>query len=150
MLISKMAFEHDLKYGEAGEKVIKEAIRKVYPKAYKPEDDAFDLVIPETGQTVEVKTDKGSRESENIVVETASRGKPSGIYGPADLWGQVYYSDKFESWVYFITTTDKMKEFANLYGKEIVGGDEKASDLLLLKKKDIELYFSFKIKKIDD
>lgn len=142
-----MSYEHDLRFGEATEKVILSKVREVYPKAYKPEDNSFDIVIPETGQTMEIKTDRGSKKSPNIAVETSCKGKPSGIYGPADLWAQVFYSDKAEKWIYFIVRTKDMKDFAENQGHKTTGGDNNDSELLLLEKVEVEKYFRNALRK---
>ena len=82
-------YDEDLPYGEAGEKVVLEIIQKKYPKAYKMQGNfkEYDIKIPETEETVEVKRDKQTDISGNAFIETYCNHIKSGINATtADYW----------------------------------------------------------------
>ena len=82
-------YDVDLPYGEAGEKVVLEIIQKKYPKAYKMQGNfkEYDIKIPETEETVEVKRDKQTDISGNAFIETYYNHNKSGINATtADYW----------------------------------------------------------------
>jgi len=87
-----MSFNKDLKIGETVEDQFLGIIRKKYPCAVKIPNkfSEYDIFIPETDKKIEVKFDKKSCETGNIVIEIEMFGKPSGLMvTKADLW--VFY-----------------------------------------------------------
>ncbi len=141
-----MGFNEDLKFGKKGELFILPILQKHYPLARKSEVLEYDLYIPETDKKVEVKTDRGSKESPNIVVEVSCGGKDSGVRGVSDLWAQIFYSHRQREWVYFITKTKKMHSFSILRGVHVPGGDDNKSDLLKIRKVLVEREFKDKLR----
>jgi hypothetical protein len=87
-------FKNDLDRGLNIEKKVLLMIQNKYPcaclvNAYK----GYDIWIPETHQSVEVKYDPKSKETGNIVIEIEMYDKPSGLMAStADWW--VFYDDE--------------------------------------------------------
>jgi hypothetical protein len=89
-----MGFTADLRLGEEIEEKLLAVIRKKHPSAVKipKKFSAYDIFIPENGKKIEVKYDKKSNETGNIVIEIEMFGKPSGLMATeADWW--VFYDD---------------------------------------------------------
>ena len=84
------AFKKDLATGEKTQDKVLERIREEYPKAYQKEGyfKEYDIMIPEINKTVEVKQDKKSNYTGNIVIEVEMPpGKPSALSTTtADYW----------------------------------------------------------------
>ena len=76
----KQTFKDDLKRGEKVELDVLKIIQKKYPNAYKIEGycKEYDLYVPDVGG-IEVKYDKKSKETGNIVIEIEMFGKPSAL-----------------------------------------------------------------------
>lgn len=72
-------FEKDVLKGESAEKAVLRIIRKKYPKAYKDNIKAWDIVVPEINKTFEVKRDFLVHKTGNYFIETKSGGTPSGL-----------------------------------------------------------------------
>ena len=90
-----MSFSADLAIGESVEEKFLNVIRNKYPSAVKIPNkfSDYDIFIPEKDLKIEVKYDKKSNETGNIVIEIEMFGKPSGLMATkADLW--VFYDDK--------------------------------------------------------
>jgi hypothetical protein len=93
-----MSFAFDLIEGIAVEEKVLKKIKEKYPSAtlinaYK----GYDIWIPETHQSVEVKYDPMSNQTGNIVVEIEMSGKKSAlITTTADFW--VFYDDNVYAW----------------------------------------------------
>ena len=81
-------FHEDLERGKAIERKALEVIRKKYPSASLIEAfKGYDIWIPETHKSVEVKYDPMSNETGNIVIEIEMNGKASAlITTTADFW----------------------------------------------------------------
>jgi hypothetical protein len=82
-------YNRDLPYGEAGESVVLDLIKLKYPKAYKIKGNhaEFDIMIPETNKTVEVKRDAKAHKTGNVFIETRCNGFDSGLnITTADHW----------------------------------------------------------------
>ena len=71
-------FKNSLAIGRTSEDEVCAKIRKKYPKAYVMQGyfKGYDIYVPETGKKVEVKQDKKSNFTGNIVVEIEFNGKP--------------------------------------------------------------------------
>lgn len=87
-------FKHDLERGSSVEDKVLAIIQKTCPCATKVEAfKGYDIWIPETHKSVEVKYDPMSNETGNIVIEIEMFGKPSALMTTtADYW--VFYDDK--------------------------------------------------------
>ena len=90
-------FKDSLSIGHKSEDAVCKNIQKKYPKAYVVEGycKGFDIYVPETDKRVEVKQDKKSNFTGNIVVEVEFNGKPSALSTTtADYWvfddGEIY------------------------------------------------------------
>ena len=81
-------FHEDLERGKAIESKALEVIRQKYPSASLIEAfKGYDIWIPETHKSVEVKYDPMSNETGNIVIEIEMNGKASAlITTTADFW----------------------------------------------------------------
>lgn len=84
-----MTFAESLECGYAAEDRILREIRRRYPCATRIVGrwDGYDIIIPESGVTIEVKKDLRSLDTGNILVEWEFNGRPSGILTTrADWW----------------------------------------------------------------
>ena len=74
-------FKEALTSGKEYEYMYRDFLRQWYPNASVKEGycKEYDIVIPEINQTVEVKLDKKSNFTGNMVVEVEFNGKPSGL-----------------------------------------------------------------------
>ena len=75
--------------GSLGENFVLNSIQKKYKSAYQKEGkySAYDIYIPETNKTIEVKYDKGSLRSGNFFVELKDYEVKSGLsISTADWW----------------------------------------------------------------
>ena len=74
-------FKESLSIGHSAEDAVCAKINKKYPKAHVMEGycKGYDIYVPETGKKVEVKQDKKSNYTGNIVVEIEFNGKPSAL-----------------------------------------------------------------------
>ena len=131
------AFKKDLAAGEATQDSVLKRIRKEYPKAYQKQGKfkEYDIMIPEINTTVEVKQDKKSNYTGNIVIEVEMPpGKPSALSTTtADYWifsdGECYMWWKPEDLkklvkpmrsVTFIGNGDDIEKKAYLVDKTII------------------------------
>jgi|TARA_R110001606_G_C14878976_1_gene591002 hypothetical protein len=84
-----ITFNADLKQGQAVEDLILGLIRFRYPQAERfiGKCKPYDIYVPERNIYIEVKADKKSIETGNIVVEIEMFGKPSGLNSTkSDFW----------------------------------------------------------------
>jgi len=91
-------FRHYKAGGIKAEDEVLEYLRKQYPSAYRITGYApgFDIAVPETKETVEVKQDKKSLYTGNFVVEIAFGGHRSGLSTTkADYWIFVDYEKMY-------------------------------------------------------
>lgn len=82
-------YNRDLPYGEAGELVVLDLIRLKHPMAHKIEGNhaEYDIMIPETNKTVEVKRDAKAHKTGNVFIEIRCNGFDSGLnITTADHW----------------------------------------------------------------
>lgn len=82
-------YSRDLPYGEVGESIVLDLIKLKHPKAYKIKGNhaEFDIMIPETNKTVEVKRDAKAHKTGNVFIETRCNGFDSGLnITTADHW----------------------------------------------------------------
>ena len=75
-------FADDVVVGEGYEKLVLAKIKRKYPLVYKREGyfKDYDLYIPETNESVEVKFDLLSEKTGNFFFEVASDDRPSGLF----------------------------------------------------------------------
>ena len=82
-------FHRDLNQGKKIEDIVLAKIHKKYPLASKLEGKVkpYDIYIPELNIYIEVKSDKKSQETGNIVIEIEMYNKPSGLNSTkSDIW----------------------------------------------------------------
>ena len=136
-------FKKSLEIGHTSEDNVCAKIRKKYPKAYVMQGyfKGYDIYVPETGKKVEVKQDKKSNFTGNIVVEIEFNGKPSALSTTkADYW--VFDDGESYMWI----TPDILREIiepmnpVTFTGK----GDNKSKQAYLVKK-DIIINKSLKV-----
>ena len=130
-----MSFQSDLAYGEQGELFVLKKLHYKYPKAYKVEGycKEWDLFVPEKNIGVEVKSDRATHKTGNVVIENKYGGAPSGIETTKATWWEYITKDN----LYWITP-DKIKECIkdnNLQSLDCapLNGDTKRKNLYLIK-----------------
>ena len=82
-------FHRDLDQGKKVEDIVLAKIHEKYPLATKLKGKVkpYDIYIPELNIYVEVKSDKKSQETGNIVIEVEMYDKPSGLNSTrSDVW----------------------------------------------------------------
>ena len=82
-------FKRDLDQGKKVEDIVLAKIHEKYPLATKLEGKVkpYDIYIPELNIYVEVKSDKKSQRTGNIVIEVEMYDKPSGLNSTrSDVW----------------------------------------------------------------
>jgi hypothetical protein len=83
------SFQTDLLVGKDVEKTVLNQIQNKYPKAFMIDGkfSPYDIFIPETSKSVEVKSDRKSQHTGNLVIEISMYGKPSALMTTlADYW----------------------------------------------------------------
>ena len=122
-------FNTDLEFSKRAEKYTEIELQKKYPKTkritgYHKE---YDIIVPEVDKTIEVKSDRRTKETGNLFIECESRGKPSGISTTkADVW--LYYIEPKDFKQVKIVRTDVLKKLIkdNKFRK-VKGGDNNTS-----------------------
>ena len=93
-------FHEDLEKGKQTEYALCDIVKKKYPKTFVREGycKGYDISIPEINKTVEVKQDKKSNFTGNIVIEVEMPvGKPSALLTTtADFWA--FYDGEYFMW----------------------------------------------------
>lgn len=130
-----MSFQTDLAFGEQGELFVLKKLHYKYPKAYKVEGycKEWDLFVPEKEIGIEVKSDRATHKTGNVVIENKYGGKPSGIETTKATWWAYITKDN----LYWITP-NKIKECIkdnNLQSLDCapLNGDTKRKNLYLIK-----------------
>ena len=149
IITNKMAgknFKGSLVIGHKSEDAVCAKINKKYPKAYvKPGYcKEYDIYVPEIDKKVEVKQDKKSNFTNNIVVEIEMPpGTPSGLSTTeSDYW--VFDDGEIYIWITPDTLRQVVKPFKPV--KFICNGDNKEK-LAYLIKKDIIIKNALKVDK---
>ena len=145
-----MKFAESLVSGKESERLVLNIIKNKYPQAYIKEGyhKEYDIMIPETNKTVEVKKDFKSQYTGNIVVEISMNNKRSALSTTtADWW--VFHLDEQEIvWITLKRLKD-MIEFGGYKLVEFIGeGDEISKQAYLIPKKDLYIQ-SNKIKELN-
>ena len=128
-------FNESLGIGKSSENAVCDKIKKKYPKAYVVDGycKGFDIFVPETSKKIEVKQDKKSNFTGNIVVEIEFNGKPSALSTTtADYW--VFDDGEIYIW---ITPTVLRQVVHPLKAVSFIGNGDNKSKLAYLVKKDI-------------
>ena len=137
----KSVFRKDLEVGKTYENKVLHIIQKKYPKAYLIDGycKEWDIYIPELEKGVEVKYDKKSFDTGNIVVEIEFDGKPSALITTKADWWVIYDGIKY-NW-FTVNNIKKCIKENNLRSKRFVGrGDTKEKKAYLIKKEILYKY----------
>lgn len=127
-------FKNDLNVGLNIELLVLEKLRSKYPSssiinAYK----GYDIWIPEISKSIEVKYDKKSNETGNIVIEIEFNGKPSALMTTtADYW--IFYDDKIFVSIKPIDIVRCIFDLKLQYVEFIGTGDTKSKKAFLVNK----------------
>jgi len=135
------SFYKDLDAGITVELEVLNIIKQKYPKAYKIDGyfSGYDLFVPELNIGIEVKSDKKSLETGNIVIEIEFNHRPSALsVSTAKYW--VIYDGISYHW--FLVKRIKDCIFENqLKAVEFIGnGDTKSKKAYLIKKSILYKY----------
>ena len=140
-------FDIDLGRGKQIEEMFLELVHKSYPLAYivKGYFKDYDIYIPEIKKSVEVKYDKKSIDTGNIVVEVEFNNKPSALSTTkADYW--VWY----DGVNFTIITPENILKCINDTNQKlysfIARGDDKEKKAYLIKK---DLLWQYSLKQIE-
>ncbi|MAG26274.1 hypothetical protein CMI47_12045 [Candidatus Pacearchaeota archaeon] len=128
-------FKDSLNIGHRSEDAVCAKIKKKYPKAHVMEGycKGYDIYVPETKKKIEVKQDKKSNYTGNIVVEIEFNGKPSALSTTeADYW--VFDDGEIYIWITPETLRQVVEPFKPV---KFVGNGDNKEKLAYLIKKDI-------------
>ena len=134
-------FYRDLKVGKIYEKEVLKLLKKKYPKSYIVDGyfKYWDIYIPELDIGVEVKSDKKSLHTGNIVIETEFNNKPSALSTTKAFWW-VIYDGKNYNW-FKVKNIKKCIKDNNLRISNFIGkGDTKEKKAYLIKKEILYKY----------
>jgi hypothetical protein len=137
----KSVFTKDLEVGKTYENKVLHIIQKKYPKAYIIDGycKEWDIYIPELEKGVEVKSDRKSLYTGNIVIEIEFDGKPSALITTKAVWWVIYDGIKY-NW-FTVNNIKKCIKENNLRSKRFVGrGDTKEKKAYLIKKEILYKY----------
>ncbi len=137
----KSVFTKDLEVGKTYENKVLHIIQKKYPKAYIIDGycKEWDIYIPELEKGVEVKSDRKSLDTGNIVIEIEFDGKPSALITTKADWWVIYDGIKY-NW-FTVKNIKKCIKENNLRSKRFVGrGDTKEKKAYLIKKEILYKY----------
>jgi len=127
-------FKADLERGKIHEIYVLNKIQKKYKQAYIVDGyfKEYDIFIPELNLGVEVKFDERSKETGNIIIETESAGKRSGISTTkAKYW--VIYDGRNYNWFLTDTIRKCIKEYDFKEREFVCKGDTKTKKAYLIK-----------------
>ena len=138
-------FKESLAIGHTSEDAVCEKIKKKYPRAHVIEGycKGYDIYVPETNKKVEVKQDKKSNYTGNIVIEIEFDGKPSALSTTtADYW--VFDDGEIYIW----TTPSTLRQIIEPYKPaRFIGNGDNKYKLAYLIKKDIIIKHALKVDK---
>ena len=137
-----MSFHSDLAFGEEKELFVLKKVKIKYPKAYKVEGycKEWDIFVPEKKVGIEVKSDRASHKTGNVVIEDSYGGKPSGIETTKAAWW-VYITKCNLYWIKPEHIKDCIKD-NSIESIEFppIQGDYKGKSLYLIKEKVFKNY----------
>ena len=139
----KQTFHRDLKIGKKYEQVVLDSVKEKYPQAYIEDGYCkdWDIYIPELKLGVEVKSDKKSMHTGNIVIEIEFNNKPSALSTTkAKYW--VIYDGYDYNWFLVNDIKRCIEENKLRYATFIGKGDLHSKKAYLIKK---ELLYKYKI-----
>ncbi len=137
----RSVFTKDLEDGKTYENKVLHIIQKKYPKAYIVDGycKEWDIYIPELEKGIEVKSDRKSLYTGNIVIEIEFDGKPSALTTTKADWWVIYDGIKY-NW-FTVSNINKCIVENNLIYKEFIGrGDTKSKKAYLVKKEILYKY----------
>ena len=138
-------FKDSLAIGNTVEDQVCAKIRKKYPKAYVKQGycKGYDIYVPETNKKIEVKQDKKSNFTGNIVIEIEFNGRPSALSTTeAHYW--VFDDGEKYMWI----TPDILRQIIEpMRPVSFVGNGDNKSKLAYLVKKDIIINNCLKVDK---
>ena len=141
--IASKNFKDSLAIGHKSEDAVCAKIKKKYPRAHVMEGycKGYDIYVPETKKKVEVKQDKKSNFTGNIVVEIEFDGKPSALSTTeSDYW--VFDDGEIYIW----TTPDTLRQVVKPFKPvKFVGNGDNKEKLAYLIKKDIIVKHALKV-----
>jgi len=127
-------FKADLERGKIHEIYVLNKIQKKYKQAYIVDGyfKEYDIFIPELNLGVEVKFDERSKETGNIIIETESAGKRSGISTTKAKYWVIYDGRNYNC---FLTDTIRkcIKENDFKEREFVCKGDTKTKKAYLIK-----------------
>ena len=139
--IKMNSFDKDLAAGVSVEISILNKIQSKYPMAVRLEGKIkpYDIYVPETNIYIEIKSDKKSLETGNIVVEVEMFNKPSGLNSTkSDIW--IFYTGR----EYICIKPNRIWECLSrnmLSPVEFIGnGDSQPKKAYLIKKELLKKY----------
>lgn len=144
-------FKIELSPAKRAEKWAKEVLEEKFGTVMMAEDNevSFDLLIRKTGETVEVKYDKMSRNTGMVAIEYESYGKPKGIARTTAnyyfivcfdrSWSEIIKGIKKKGmWIGVLIETTYLKELLKTRKfKRIMGGDNYATKSIIVPVDDI-------------
>lgn len=134
-------FNKDLKRGKQIEYKVLNQIKTKYKNAYIERGyfKEWDIFIPELNFGVEVKLDKKSKYTGNIVIEINFNNKPSGLSTTKAKYWVIYDGYKY-NW-FLVNDINKCINDNNLKYYSFIGeGDSKMKDAYLIKKEILYRY----------
>lgn len=138
----KQTFHRDLKIGKKYEQVVLDSVKEKYPQAYIEDGYCkdWDIYIPELKLGVEVKSDKKSMHTGNIVIEIEFNNKPSALSTTkAKYW--VIYDGYDYNWFLVNDIKRCIEENKLRYATFTGKGDVHSKKAYLIKK---ELLYKYK------
>ncbi len=136
-------FERDLEYGEQIENNLLKIVQEKYPKAYKMKGyfKEYDIYVPEINKSIEVKSDRKSNYTGNIVVEIEFNSYPSALAtSKADYW--VWWDGVSFTWFELESIKKCIRETKPKLRSFTAKGDTKEKKAYLIKK---HILFSYSI-----
>lgn len=134
-------FDRDLARGKKYEQIVLEAIQQKYSKAFIEDGycKEWDIYIPELSFGIEVKSDKKSIDTGNIVIEIEFNGKPSALSTTKSKYWVIY--DGYDYKWFLVDDIKKCIEENNLRFATFIGkGDIHSKKAYLIKKETLYKY----------
>jgi hypothetical protein len=146
-ILRKKTFKADLRIGKIYEKTVLNLIKQKYPKAYIEDGycKKWDIYVPEKQIGVEVKLDKKSKYTNNIVIEIEFNNKPSALSTTqAKYW--VINDGEYYNWFLVFDIKRCIKEHNLQYATFTGRGDKHSKKAYLINKNILYKYVSARLK----